>query len=246
VREWAVRCAHEATLHREGMFLTLTYGDEELPRTQGGLATLRPRDFVLFMKQLRRWIEPVRVRFFQAAEYSPAGRPHHHVLVYGYFFGDGYVFLRRKGGELYRSPTLERLWTFGFSSYGLLKPGAAFYTAQYAMKKSLGMSFAMGDRVPEYQTMSRRPGIGKNWFDKFQGDIYPRDDFRGPDGNRMRAPRYYDDLYEKGNPVGAADVKLRRKVLARERAWEDGPGALARSDNIKARARLSPRGLDGE
>lgn len=30
-RQWAIRCAHEASLYEENCFITLTYRDEDLP-----------------------------------------------------------------------------------------------------------------------------------------------------------------------------------------------------------------------
>jgi hypothetical protein len=31
------------------------------------------------------------------------------------------------------------------------------------------------DLKPEYTTMSRRPGIAGDWFDKYKDDVYPSD-----------------------------------------------------------------------
>jgi len=44
-RQWAVRCMHEAQMHSENCFITLTYDAEHLPR----FMSLRYRDFQLFM-----------------------------------------------------------------------------------------------------------------------------------------------------------------------------------------------------
>src|SRR4051794_29862641 len=48
-RQWAIRCSHEAKLHEENCFITLTYAPEHLP--PGG--TLVVKDFQDFMKRLR-------------------------------------------------------------------------------------------------------------------------------------------------------------------------------------------------
>lgn len=48
-RQWAMRCIHEAQLHSNNCFITLTYAPENLP-PDGGLIK---RDFQLFMKRLR-------------------------------------------------------------------------------------------------------------------------------------------------------------------------------------------------
>ena len=49
---WAIRCVHEARMHEDNCFVTLTYDKEHLPDD----GSLRPRDFVLFMKQLRQFL----------------------------------------------------------------------------------------------------------------------------------------------------------------------------------------------
>lgn len=49
-REWAVRCTHEALLHQENSFITLTYDDEHLPWDRG----LRKKHWQDFAKRLRK------------------------------------------------------------------------------------------------------------------------------------------------------------------------------------------------
>ena len=46
-RQWAMRCVHEASLHEDNCFITLTYADDYLPP----LASLRKTDFQKFMKR---------------------------------------------------------------------------------------------------------------------------------------------------------------------------------------------------
>ena len=41
---------------------------------------------------------------------------------------------------------------------------------------------------PEYTTMSRRPGLGKGWFEKYKSDVYP-DDFVILNGKKMKPPK---------------------------------------------------------
>lgn len=49
-RQWAMRCVHEASLHDDNCFVTLTYNDQHIPSDAG----LRHRDYQLFMKRLRK------------------------------------------------------------------------------------------------------------------------------------------------------------------------------------------------
>jgi len=46
---------------------------------------------------------------------------------------------------------------------------------------------------PEYATMSRKPGIGKSWFETYKEDVYPHD-YVVMNKHKIRPPRYYDNL----------------------------------------------------
>ena len=126
-RQWAVRCIHEASLHNQNCFLTLTYDDYHLP--PGG--SLCKETFVKFMKRLRKRCG-IGIRFFQCGEYGEKlKRPHHHVCLFGYDFPDKYVYGKSKSGHfLYRSSLLEELWPFGFCTIGELTKETAGYTAR--------------------------------------------------------------------------------------------------------------------
>ena len=52
-KQWALRCVHEAQVHDENCFITLTYNNENLPKD----GSLNKRDFQLFMKRLIKEME---------------------------------------------------------------------------------------------------------------------------------------------------------------------------------------------
>lgn len=183
-RQWSIRCVHEASLWEENVFCTLTY--REMP--PGG--SLRPRDFVLFMKRLRK-ARVGRVRFFQSGEYGALGRPHHHCILFNCAFVDGEVFKKTASGEvIYSSVELEDLWSHGFCSFGNVTFESAGYVARYTLKK-LGEEVLEGRRA-EYLTMSRRQGIGTGWIERFSTDVYPRDELVVR-GRACKPPRFYDE-----------------------------------------------------
>lgn len=76
---------------------------------------------------------------------------------------------------------------------------------------------------PEYLTMSRNPGIGATWFEKYWSDVYPHDYVRIRGDVKMPPPRTYDVWYEKKNPVDMRRIKMER--LSRnqklEEVWSD-------------------------
>lgn len=195
-RDWSLRCSHEAQLYESSLFLTLTY--ENPPADCGESCqhagpTLRPSDFVKFMKRLRKARPNQRVRFFQCGEYGPTTlRPHHHALLFNFGVSDSQRC--RKSGDyyLYRSEELEQLWTHGKVEFGEVNFRTASYIARYTVKESITPHNAH----PDYLTMSRRPGIGRLWLEKYTSDVYPSGQCITPSGTQVRAPRYYDQQLE--------------------------------------------------
>lgn len=206
-REWSVRCMHEASLYEENSFVTLTYDDAHLP--EGG--SLRPDDFVRFMKRLRH-VKP-GVRFFQCGEYGDRfGRPHHHAVLFNCGFADREFYRERKGVRLDTSRELAELWPYGFSTVGEVTFDSAGYVARYTLKK-VGGAAPLPGRMKEYLTMSRRPGIGRGWIDKFHKDVYPNDELV-VNGHVTKPPRYYDDRAAKLDEEAFKELKFRRRVGA--------------------------------
>ena len=167
---------HEATLHTNNCFITLTYSDSNLPN----FGSLRKRDFQLFMKRLRKHFHPSKIRFFHSGEYGDVTyRPHYHALLFGVHFTDQYHWSTRNGHDIFRSSTLEKLWGLGNCEIGTVTFQSAAYVAKYCQKKLNNeeaheryrrIDPQTGELVPvehEYATMSRRPGIGRGYYEKF-------------------------------------------------------------------------------
>lgn len=224
-RHWAVRCMHEASLHEDNCFLTLTYSDEELTFACSG-PTLVKKDFQDFLKRLRHHCAPLRFRYYMCGEYGENfGRPHYHACVFGLDFKDKYLWFRRGENIVYRSETLEKIWGKGICSLGAVSFESAAYTARYVMKKQTG-EYAReyyDGAVPEYNEMSRgagkndpdprfRGGIGCGWLEKYKEDVYP-DDFIVVNGAKCSVPRYYDKKLE------AADDPVFDRVLRDRRVF---------------------------
>lgn len=208
-RQWAVRCMHEASLYEENSFLTLTYDDAHLP-SDGSLIL---SDFQKFMKRLRKEVSPKLVRFFHCGEYGERfARPHYHALLFGYSSPDRKHFSERNGNKVYSSDSMSRLWAKGFSVEGDVTFESAAYVARYVMKKVTGdraEQHYLG-RKPEYITMSRRPGIGRGWYDKFKGDVFPLDRVVVR-GSITRPPRFYDSLLAREDRSTMELIKIQRE-----------------------------------
>lgn len=228
-RQWAIRCIHEAQLHEENSFITLTFDPEHLA-ARSNPWSLDKTEFQKFMKRLRKMFPDKKIRYFHCGEYGEKyGRPHYHAILFGLDFSDKQLHRVINGHRLYTSPTLEKAWPFGFSSIGDVTFESAAYVARYILKKVNGENAdthyaivnedgeIVGHKAPEYTTMSRRPGIASAWFDQFKGDVYPKD-FVTVRGRKMRPPKYYDRLLEAQRPYEMEDIKLERKEAAKQHA----------------------------
>lgn len=210
-RQWAVRLLHESEMHEDSSFITLTYDDEHLPSNR----SLSVPVTQLFMKRLRHRVG-VPIRFFLCGEYGERlGRPHYHALIFGYAFPDKVLLSESNGVRLYRSEMLEDVWGFGFCSIGSVTFDSACYVAKYATKKVLGPKAAAhyGGRIPEFLTMSRRPGIGNAWITKFQADVYPSDEVIIKEFP-ARPPRYYDNVLKSKSDLAHALIGRKRQAAA--------------------------------
>lgn len=213
-RQWATRCLHESKLWDKNCFVTLTYDNEHVPKN----GSLRPRDFVLFMKRLRKSFDD-KVRFFHCGEYGEElGRPHHHALLFNCDFDDKRFYSGSGEETLYWSRMLDKLWGQGRTAVGSVTFESAGYVARYALKKITGPNAEAhyGGRIPEYLTMSRKPGIGSGYYDKYANDWYPRDEcvVRGV---ACKPPRFYDKRLEVESPRVYRKVLRIRKERAEER-----------------------------
>lgn len=245
-RQWAMRCVHEASLYDENSFITLTYDNEHLPP----LASLRKKDFTNFIKRLRSANSDRPIRYFQCGEYgSKTGRPHHHALLFGFDFRDKEHWQTRGGHPVFRSQLLQKKWKHGFTEVGTVTFESASYVARYLGKKfknpdpeEVDLHYAVtddngeyfGQREPEYCTMSRRPGIGKGWFDKFGIEAYENDSVIMR-GREMLPPRFYDDEIEALEPELYNNVKRDRR---KKRAQADPDGYESSSSRLLVREKI--------
>lgn len=216
-RQWAIRCVHEASMHEENAFITLTYNNENLPEN----GSLQKTDLQKFFKRLRRRIEPKRIRYYACGEYGERlSRPHYHACIFGHDFMDKEIVEAARGNTLqdritnsvHRSKELEKLWTKGFSTVGSVTFESAGYCARYVSKKINGLyqDEHYQGKTPEFALMSRRPGIGLPWYDQYKGDVYPKDFFTMK-GRKLQPPLYYDNRLKKENYEMWLQIKERRR-----------------------------------
>lgn len=209
-------------MHDRNVFLTLTYDEEHCP------SELEPKVLQRFWKRARKRFG--KFRYFACGEYgSKTLRPHYHALCFGLDFEDKVELPSAgKSQRLRTSPALEECWGSGHVVIGDVTYASAAYVAGYVVKKATPHPSIAG-LEPEFRTMSRKPGIGKSWFDRYKGDVFPHDDVRlGP--LSFRPPRYYDQQlpqvelneyrYRRARRMANVDLSHER-VRVRERCAID-------------------------
>lgn len=239
-RDWSLRIMHEAQMHPQNCFVTLTYNEQNLPPSN----QLNYTHFQLFMKRLRFRYKATRIRFYMCGEYGEATqRPHYHACLFNWMPPDQKLYSKRDGLRLYSSETLDGLWALGETKTGALTLQSAGYTARYIMAKRTG-NHPGAKPVPEFNKMSLRPGIGATWLERFRSDVFPCDYVVHSDGQKDRVPKYYDKLNDRAHPELLEAVKLAR-TLSAQAHWEDNTSArLKVKAQVKAAAvRQLPRSL---
>lgn len=197
-------------MHEASSFITLTYNDQNLPPR----GSIEPPDFQKFIKRLR-FKTGKKIRYFHCGEYGKRlSRPHYHAIIFGYDFPDRTLY-REKPFRWYRSAELEQLWPKGFSTVADVTEASASYVARYTLKKVFGDEAKRHyqGKHPEYVTMSRRPGIGYTWFQKYWKDIYPKGVYESQ-GFKQSPPKYYDNLFKSVDNERFSKLLLDRKARA--------------------------------
>lgn len=229
-RAWSIRIGHEASLWDSNLFLTLDYAPEFLPES----LSLEYRDFQLFMKRLRKELSGVSeapngqrpIRFFVAGEYGEKyGRPHWHAILFNVDFKDKVRFFN----GTFRSTMAEDFWGRGQVVIGDVTAQSAAYVAGYTQSKVYGraaedhyedvVDTRTGEvtrRRSEFCVMSRRPGIGAWWYEKFARDLFPGD-YAIQDGKKFKVPMYYWRKFQSdGDPSTVEDISEARFLRAME------------------------------
>lgn len=219
-REWAIRLMHENAEQKKSGFVTLTYGDEYLPKD----GSLIKADLQKYLKRLRYIIEPKKIKYFAVGDYGEIkGRPHFHLIEFGLERDD------HEMQELYvtEGPLLDA-WGMGNVFLGTVTAASCRYVTDYIFKAFDGSKAKekYGDKLPPFKTVSQ--GMGLAWVKRNQQ--YLEDNLcLTVNGQKYKLPRYY---YSKMDGDKENISKLR---------------AVFRSiDEERKLKRLKDKGISGE
>lgn len=225
-KNWANRCSLEASQYQCNYFITLTYDDDFIKRGKYDNPTLDKDDQKKFIKRLRNLYlhhyDFTGIRYFGCGEYGDKGfRPHYHVIMFNLPIDDltekfpqpDGTFIRKRekmtGRYYLYSPTIQKLWPYGYVVIADCNWNTEAYVSRYVMKKQKGVNASIYEDklgvLPPYLFMSTNPGIGTKYFlDHYQYYV---------DNPYLIIPRPYKSTLHSGLPRA---FKKRIKVLSPE------------------------------
>ena len=224
--------------------------------------SLNKKHFQDFMKRLRKAFAPQKIRFYMCGEYGNIckhgidldlvkcpmcriGRPHYHACLFNCEFPDLVSYGSHNGELRYTSPFLESMWKYGFVDVGQLNFESAAYVARYILKKVTGnmaddhyMLYDLDGCItfaePEFTLMSRKPGIGRDWYEQYKGDMFPSDEVPVPgSGVFKKVPRYYEEIFANENPLSMEEIKAVRQKFMEEHGDDYTPARLMDRYKVK-------------
>ena len=189
--EWSIRIMHELKMHNGvGCFVTLTYNQENAPWVSDFQATLVKRDLQLFFKRLRKELsyDNIKIRYYAVGEYGDTyKRPHYHCIIFGL-------------DEARAEVLVDKCWLLGFVHIGSVTMDSANYVARYCTKLLTGPKkewYKERNIVPEFSVMSRKPGIGASWLEKYGKEVKTHHNVVMK-GKEFKPPRYYvEKVYDE-------------------------------------------------
>ena len=82
--------------------------------------------------------------------------------------------------------------------------------------------------------MSRKPGIGKDFYDKYKDSMFPHDQVPVVGvGVIKKVPRYYQELFGNEDPKTLDEIKALRKKFKEEHADDYTPARLHDKYKVK-------------
>lgn len=232
-REWSNRLIMEMKYHDSAYFITLTYSEEFLNRVnyvdnmtgelKNDRGTLDKRDVQLFVKRLRKHRPEDSIRYYICGEYGPqTDRPHYHGILFGLHLQDWVLEPSGRsetGQQYYTCRELERIWGNGFVSIEPANEFTCKYVCQYVTKKIGAKPNAVYEakgQVPPFALQSRRPGLGRQYYEEFGNELMQTEATFIPTSNgsvRLTPPRYFRKLYKEDEPEKAEKIAEKHLIV---------------------------------
>lgn len=236
-RNWAARCLKESQQFKNNIMMTLTYNDENLTygtyfnedtREVISSPTLIKADYQKFLKKLRK--KYPGLRYYMCGEYGElTERPHYHIIFFNLKINDMIPYKRTKcewGKQsyiLYKSNEIDKIWGKGFVDLNEVNYETCCYVARYVTKKFWGKmtdtEYWQKGKMPPFTEMSRRPGIGANYFFENKEKFKNNENFYVKTQKGLQETnggRYFQKLLEKYEPDAYEKVKEERRKRSQQ------------------------------
>lgn len=217
---WSIRGYHESSLHEQNCFVTLTYADQHMP-DDGKINKVHVQKF---FKALRR--DGSKIRYIACGEYGgQTRRPHYHAIIFGRDYLEGSEPI---GAGMYTHESVLECWRKGHISIAPVTMASICYVCGYVNKKI--------DDTDTFSLMSRRPGIGHDWLNKYADDI-ARTGVVSIEGRSYQVPKRYLEWHDEE----LAHIKSERAKFARaqnnpSQSLNNFNAQNAREKNLRANA----------
>lgn len=233
VSGWSFRLMQQEKVSMSAYFVTLTYANEKVPRTQNGFMGLSKKDLQLFFKRLRKSHEidgkvpEYPIRYYAVGEYGgKTYRPHYHIIL---FNADLELMIGKKYSDMVRRGIMPLdgyypfkcfQWDAGHMTLGEVNNASVGYTLKYVTKKKRIPMHRNDDRQVEFALMSKR--MGKNYVTEqiikwHKEDLLNRMYLTIEDGKKIAMPRYLKDLIytreERSEIAGYQKGEIEKRFL---------------------------------
>lgn len=203
-QEWSMRAEKELEYHQYSCVLTITYDEES------NTDNLSKKDIQMFIDRLRKTTKK-EIRYIIVGEYGThTKRPHYHAVIYGWKPLDK---IKLPGdNKLFYSNELNQLWGKGMVAIDVcVTPQSIKYVVGYTLGKLIKVNKNGSEKI--FMLASRRPAIGKRWYDDNCEDI-KKDDKLYIDGHQSPIGEYYTrKIKEKMTDAEKEELSNRRKEM---------------------------------
>ena len=241
-KQWANRIMLESKTSNNIWGINLTYNNDNIPIkhpidletgeviTSIECPTLKEKDVQDFLKRLRmnmfRKYGTKSIRYAYAGEYGEQRqRPHYHLIVFNCPIKDlKEVRKSKKNFPMYESEEISKTWGKGLVTINEVSWDYSAYVARYIMKKQKGQGskeyYDSIGREKEYFRTSRRPGLGKEYYNLNKDKIYDTDEiFLGKRDKvlKLKPAKYYDKLFDVEDHERMQEIKENRRKSAEDK-----------------------------
>lgn len=188
------------------LFVTLTYNNENIPRSSNGYQTLKRKDLQDYFKRVRKRPH-FKFKYYAVGEYgSKTQRPHYHILMFVKDLGTRDIKQGLSNREQFQN-ILTTCWSnkttkeaIGNIHIGKITEASTQYTLKYIDKPKKIKKHERDDRETERALMSKNLGISyinKETIKWHKDKLTERYYLPVIGGHKVPMPRYYRDKIYK-------------------------------------------------